>query len=202
MSRKRPIEGDLVLQLLCTNVTLNALSGVDCRQVAAGVEPGRVHVPSQDPRRPQNFAASQVGRGPGREAVDRIRLDDLELPCCDLIKIDVEGMEVDVLAGAGELIARHKPVLYVENDRVEHSRAVIEAVQALGYRAWWHIHSLFDPDNAKGNPDNVWGDFSPQANMLCLPANVDVQGMVPVAGPDETWIDVFERLTGTRYPHR
>lgn len=42
-----------------------------------------------------------------------IRLDD-SLPKIALIKIDVEGMEFDVLAGAGEVIARDKPELFIE----------------------------------------------------------------------------------------
>ncbi len=36
-----------------------------------------------------------------------------------LIKIDVEGAELDVLKGGAALIARSRPLLYVENDRVE-----------------------------------------------------------------------------------
>lgn len=35
-------------------------------------------------------------------------------PAPDLIKIDVEGAEVMLLAGAGELLSRHRPTLYIE----------------------------------------------------------------------------------------
>ena len=43
-----------------------------------------------------------------------ITLDAFNLPRVDLVKIDVEGMELDVLAGAGNLIKRCTPVLIVE----------------------------------------------------------------------------------------
>jgi FkbM family methyltransferase len=52
-----------------------------------------------------------------------LTIDSLHLPKCDFLKIDVEGMEQDVLEGAVQSIALHSPVL-VENDRrgeVEHS---------------------------------------------------------------------------------
>jgi hypothetical protein len=39
-----------------------------------------------------------------------------------LMKVDVEGMEVDVMRGASRLIALHRPVLFLENDRVEGKR--------------------------------------------------------------------------------
>ena len=40
------------------------------------------------------------------------------------MKIDVEGMEGEVLAGASSTIARFRPQLYVENDRREKSAAL------------------------------------------------------------------------------
>lgn len=41
-------------------------------------------------------------------------VDDLQLPKCDLIKIDVEGAELMVLKGAVETIVRHKPIIICE----------------------------------------------------------------------------------------
>ncbi len=42
------------------------------------------------------------------------RLDDLFLPRCDFIKIDVEGFEPNVIAGALATIKRFKPVMFIE----------------------------------------------------------------------------------------
>lgn len=53
------------------------------------------------------------------------------------IKIDVEGHELDVLAGAGETLRRHRPNLLVEiNGDVspEPVRGVISRIERLGYR--------------------------------------------------------------------
>ena len=48
-------------------------------------------------------------------AVQAIAIDTLKLPRIDFIKIDVEGMELDALAGATESIAQHRPVVLVES---------------------------------------------------------------------------------------
>lgn len=52
---------------------------------------------------------------------------------CDFLKIDVEGMEEDVLKGAVGLLATLSPVLYVENDRKEKSESLIRCIDGLGY---------------------------------------------------------------------
>jgi hypothetical protein len=51
------------------------------------------------------------------------------------LKIDVEGMELDVLQGADDTLTRHKPVLIVE--AIKADRAQIESVLArLNYRTF------------------------------------------------------------------
>lgn len=71
--------------------------------------------------------------------VSTARLDDLDLEPCGFIKIDVEGHEPAVIAGALGLIARDRPVLLIELEE-RHSDRSIEAsiaeVEALGYDAF------------------------------------------------------------------
>lgn len=50
--------------------------------------------------------------GPGM--LPTIRLDDLELPVCDLLYLDVEGWEFHAIAGALDTIKRCRPVIGVE----------------------------------------------------------------------------------------
>ena len=53
----------------------------------------------------------------------------------DFIKVDVEGFELGVLAGAGETLKAHHPMLMVEIGRAE-TAAVIALFHALGYVAY------------------------------------------------------------------
>lgn len=46
--------------------------------------------------------------------VRMVHLDAFNLPRLDLLKIDVEGMELDVLAGAARSIAERRPIVLVE----------------------------------------------------------------------------------------
>ena len=66
------------------------------------------------------------------EYVPLTTIDRLAFPQVHLMKIDAEGMEMQVLAGAADTLRRCRPVLYVEflkNDK----EALRRAVTAFGY---------------------------------------------------------------------
>ena len=50
------------------------------------------------------------GQGP----IPTLRIDDLNLPVCDLIHLDIEGYELFALRGATATIQQHRPVIVLE----------------------------------------------------------------------------------------
>jgi FkbM family methyltransferase len=189
-------------QMLCGNVALNALTNVTCIPGMAAAEAGERRITLHSPMVAQNFGGNRALPVPKGEKVPVIRIDDLDPPRCDLIKIDVEGMESDVLAGARRTIERFRPVVFCENNSVSNSVATIKAVQDIGYRSWWHISSYFNPDNFFKEKKNIFTQCLPEANMLCTPpeAKIVIEGLTAVEGPDDNWKKAFDRmraLTGT-----
>src|SRR5262249_47620639 len=64
--------------------------------------------------------------------VRKLALDEFDLPRADLIKIDVEGMEMEVLAGAARVIERCHPVMLIE--KIKADAAVLRMwLEARGY---------------------------------------------------------------------
>jgi len=172
-------------QLLCANLALNEIGNVRALHTAVGESPGRTFVPVLDQAKRNNFGAAQV-TDKGGDPVGVISIDGLQLPACHFIKIDVEGQERSVIAGAARTIARFQPALYVENDRRHHSPDLIRQIQDLHYVAYWHLPPLFSPDNFYGNPTNVFPGIV-SIDMLCLPRSDvrKVDGFRPVTGPDD-----------------
>ncbi len=177
----------VVFQTLCANLALNSLTNVESHWAAVGNEAGEVRIPEIDYTRPGNFGGLAVdGFDEGRQ-VPQIALDDyLDLPHLRFIKVDVEGMEDKVLRGAEKTIATHRPYLYLENDRVEKSEALIRQVMDMGYKPYWHLPRLFEPNNFFGNEENLFGRII-SVNMFCVPEELspDLTGFQPVDDPTE-----------------
>lgn len=114
-----------------------------------------------------------------------LRPDMVALENCHLIKIDVEGMELEVLQGAGETLAKHRPALYIENDRKDKSPGLIAHLLAADCRIFWHRPPLFTPDNFFANGDNAFDQLISQ-NKLCLPSErkFEVGGLVEITSPE------------------
>lgn len=171
--------------LLAANVATNGLANVDCRREAVGAAAGSITVPELDPAAKANFGGVAVGGRGGGERVLLGTIDALRLPRCALIKVDVEGFELDVLVGARETILRTKPVLFVENNTVERSAELLHAIHALGYRAYWQIAPYFDADNHFGNGEDVFAIYQPEANLVCVPKERTLPGMLEATEGDD-----------------
>jgi len=93
-------------------VAENELTNVDlsCLGHAIGSSPAKLRpVPSVTAGLgAMHFAIDPEG------TVPLARLDDLVTGRVDFLKIDVEGMEMEALAGAAALVAAQHPILYVE----------------------------------------------------------------------------------------
>jgi FkbM family methyltransferase len=156
---------------LCANVSLNNLTNIVCLQQAVGKEAGFVEVPELDFQQKGNFGSLELDRpynAPGSCRVKVVTVDSLNLPKIDLIKADVEGMEADVIRGAIKSIEKHRPVLYIENDRPDRASIVLALVRALGYNVLFHVPYLYNPNNFLNNKSNYFSN-TVSLNMFCVP---------------------------------
>jgi FkbM family methyltransferase len=189
-----------LFQTLCANVALNGLTQIDCRQMAAGNEAGKLIAPLIDYNCPGNQGGVGLELTGDGEAVEVATLDHLlQLPHLRLIKIDVEGMEKAVIEGAISTLQKHRPFLYVENDRLEHSESLIRTISAQGYRLFWHLVPAFNPDNFAGTQENIFPEgFS--LNMLGIPQEVSLilgdleEVKDPSEHPLKEWLSLMEEF--------
>ena len=131
-SKVIPIEPNPVAyRLLVQNVLVNRLSeAVDLTRLGVGVSDERAGRYAMEPRR-ANLGAARMLEGAGEiEVWPAAEL--LEGVTPDLVKIDVEGMEMQVLSGLEPVLARSRPVVLVEV-QTGNEAAFFDWVAAQGY---------------------------------------------------------------------
>ncbi len=163
-----------VFNILCANLALNGLTNVVPISAGCGSVPGHMVCPRVDYKTAaahNSGGVSLLASGDGIP-VEIIRVDDVLLRgnCKppSLMKIDVEGMEQEVVLGAKKTIDRYRPIIYLENDRVAKSQQLILEMRSINYRMWWHCPFLYNPENFFGNSRNIWPDVA-SFNMVCIP---------------------------------
>ncbi len=178
----------ILVQILCANAALNNLVNVQALHAGASRTSGWMHAPAVDYSKAENFGGVSLCQQAVGQRVATRAIDDLELSSCGLIKIDVEGMEAETIAGAAGTLRRLRPILYVENDRPDKSPPLIEEMLRHDYRLYWHLPRMFDARNFFGETQNVFPGLI-SAGMLGVPREspVVVQGLRPVESPNDRW---------------
>lgn len=98
----------------------------------------------------------------------QVALDMFAALPVDFVKIDVEGMEFDVLVGARDLIARRMPIFYFEQNSATMFAPIASLLFALGYQLFWHVCYPFNRNNFRRDKANIFGAAT-ELNVLAIP---------------------------------
>ena len=135
-----------VFYALAGNIALNNCFNADALHAACTAEPGEVRVPLLDHRSHASFGSlplrpssnvADVGQTvdysqAATAAVAGVPIDRLGLARLDLLKVDVEGMEAEVLQGAASTLASCRPAIFVEYVYAGWDR-LADVLEPLGY---------------------------------------------------------------------
>jgi FkbM family methyltransferase len=136
-----------IFYALAGNIALNNCLNASARHAAVGAESGVLRIPQPNYLVPSTFGSLELRPSGTSEFIGQaidysddaltpvpmVTIDSLDLPRVDLIKIDVEGMEGEVLAGAAATLARAKPILIAELIKSDQA-AITGRLAAAGYR--------------------------------------------------------------------
>lgn len=177
---------DLMFDMLADNIAVNGLTNVICRNEAIGAHRERRWY------QPNSFNSGGVSlhtpdeEGTAASCIEVLPLDYIfsgRIAPIQLLKIDVEGMEPDVLVGARRMIIQSRPYISIENDRPANTREIVRLLQMYNYRIFRFETPLFNPNNHAGVVENLWPGVC-AFNLLCVPEERElpaaVRGMIEI----------------------
>lgn len=166
-----------IFHTLCGNIALNDLQNVTAFQRAASNFDTAIWVPYINYEVEGDFGAVSLERQDQLKnlslegkayPIATISLDQMRLAKVNLIKTDVEGMEMQVLKGSVQTIQRYKPFLYIRFDREHKQSELINYVQELGYHFDIHQTPLFNENNFANNPENAFAKDARTMYLFCF----------------------------------
>lgn len=106
----------MLFHAMCGSLALNDLENVVMHNQGLGATAGTLGIGKIDYAKPQDFGLFSLKSDETEpvSTVEVVTIDSLNLPRLDFLKIDVEGMEIDVLKGGRRTIERHVPWIWVE----------------------------------------------------------------------------------------
>lgn len=129
----------MVHYALCAGAVLNDLENLFAYQQGLGATDGETFISRLDYASEQDHGTfSLLHQGEARpEHIRIVALDSMGLPKLDLLKIDVEGMELDVLQGGRDTIARFRPWCWIEDWSVgaDNIKAAFEGLDYQFFKA-------------------------------------------------------------------
>ena len=174
---------NVIFQNLCSNISMNSITNCFCYQSAVSDKSKEQYfIPNLDYTRQNNFGGISISNEKKDFSipVEVVTLDDKfnNLNTLKILKMDIEGNELNALIGGYNLIKRTKPFIYLENDRLDKSKELIEFIFSFGYRIFWHISKLYNKNNFFENSNNVFGNIA-SWNMIAFDKELDIKIDLP-----------------------
>lgn len=129
-----------------------------------------------------NNGASKVSGKPfiHSSKTDIHMIDDYCFPNVHLLKIDVEGMEYDVLCGAKKTINQSRSLIWLELNSIEVGNKILEWANDAGYNVFGHLAPSYNPDNFNNNTLDIFGEAI-ESSLLLVPAEKQNEVSVSIA---------------------
>lgn len=169
-----------VADLLKKTIARNGLSNVDVIEEGLSDTISTLYFSPPDYNSNINVGAVKLVAGSENEEfgvkVSVTTLDSYSLERCDFLKIDSEGMGVQVLAGAKETVARCRPVISLEADNVEETELLFTFLSAENYKVIFFECAAYKQDNFLRVSNNFFGVAS-EGLILAFPSEINTGDM-------------------------
>lgn len=185
-----------IAEILLENVELSPIKNIKVFQYGLGDEHGEFEIAEELMNSNNNFGGFSLNTlhkltedGTG---IHLCSLDELNIERLDFIKIDVEGMEIDVLLGGNATISRDRPIIFAEVNSLRGGVPLLQWCANHQYLMFCSLHPAYNQNNFAGNIVNCFADavevgalLVPQEEMNGHVDWIHSQHVIPTTSPDD-----------------
>jgi FkbM family methyltransferase len=162
---------------LAGNIAINNCFNAVAVHGAVSSESGVLKIPSPNYFVPSSFGSLELRQRNGNEFIGqpidydntvdvrKLTLDGYGLPRVDLIKIDIEGMELEALEGAARTVEASRPIMLIEKIKSDAAQ-LLSWLETRGYE----VIEAGDNILAMHTSDKVLAHIKPQLQPAANPA--------------------------------
>lgn len=164
------------LHLLHLNT--KSLKNVNIYDMACSDKNDTMYIEDFDVNKPGNYGEMHMLDGNGQEC-KTVKIDDIDdIYVPDIIKIDVEGHELQVLLGSIDTITEYKPIIFYEAHGNDLDK-IYELLTNLDYKLYWFPCSNYNNNNFNKNTNNIFGNGG-VLNILAVHNMPKIGNLLPV----------------------
>ncbi len=187
-----------IYAILVENLAINHCKNVTAFNIGLDEKETVLDLPSIDINELVNFGGLALDSdfcSPNTDSyqVNISTIDSLGIEQIDVIKLDVEGMERNVLNGAVETITQCRPIVFCECNSLSAGYEILAFCQARQYDTYGFLASAYNPNNFNAIKENIFEDAKELA-LLLIPQEKTAQTIDKIANMPLLPINTIEDL--------
>lgn len=157
------------------NLALNRIDWVDVVRARMGQKPGAVVVTEPNFDADGNFGmlTHRAADAQAKRPTPQLVTDEQTWGRIDHLSIDTPGSVHDVLKGAQQALATHRPSILINADNPTDTQQATALLTEAGFFLWRYSSPFFRDDNFLRKPDNVFGGLASNC-LVALPDQRDL----------------------------
>tara|TARA_B100000287_G_scaffold432936_1_gene493445 strand:- start:452 stop:1306 length:855 start_codon:yes stop_codon:yes gene_type:complete len=178
-------------QCLQTNLTLNDIKNVVVYNIALSNKDGWAKL--NDNEFIESGRYGEAGISENGTDIKTMKLDDLKINSCSLIKLDIEGHEWEALKGGKAFLLKHRPVIYMEaKNSLKSTEECLKWLIGNNWKCYWHFSFWYRNNNFKKNTNtSILGEVGTgvgDMNLLAIPEEREQPNYLPeITNYNEKW---------------
>ena len=161
-----------IAEILNKNSSISVCKNIEVMKFALGSKSGIAKINLSPISKQHNFGAMSLTEGliddDAFEEVKLVTIDSLNLEKIDFIKVDVEGMESEVVNGAKKTIGKNRPFIFIECNSIDSIEPFMKWCKKERYKIYGVISDAFNPNNFLANSVNYF-DTAREVGLFLLP---------------------------------